>query len=140
MPLQTVPVSVERLTRRTPGHAKIIAVTSRILFFALLSAALAQPIFAASTDADEKAGAILFRDKGCGHCHGEGGIGTKKAPSLVSIRNNKAWTPEKITQQILNGGQKMPPFADSLSDPEIAQIVSYLRAKHRPVPPPAAGN
>ncbi len=84
------------------------------------------------------AGAVLFRDKGCAQCHGQGGVGTAKAPSLVNIRSEKAWTAEKITDQILNGGQKMPPFADSLSDPEIAQIVAYLRAKKRPVPPPAA--
>jgi len=31
----------------------------------------------------------------------------------------------------------MPPFSDSLTDPEIAQVVAYLRAKHRPAPPPA---
>jgi mono/diheme cytochrome c family protein len=105
--------------------------------FALLSIALAEPLFGASTEADEMAGAVLFRDKGCAHCHGVGGVGTQKAPSLVDIRKGKQWTPEKITQQILNGGQKMPPFADSLSDPEVAQIVAYLRAKHRPIPPPS---
>ncbi len=121
-------------------HAKIRLVTSRPLFFTLLSIALAYPLFGATTAADEMAGAVLFRDKGCEHCHGAGGVGTKKGPSLVDIRREKQWTPEKITQQILNGGKKMPPFADSLSDPEIAQIVAYLRAKHRPVPPPASGN
>lgn len=88
---------------------------------------------------DEMAGAILFRDKGCAHCHGEGGVGTEKAPSLVDIRSNKLWTAARITEQILNGGQKMPPFADSLSDPEIAQIVTYLRAKQRPVAPANPG-
>ena len=85
-------------------------------------------------------GAVLFRDKGCEHCHGVGGIGTKKGPPLTTIRTDKAWPPEKITKQILDGGKKMPPFADSLTDPEVAQIVAYLRAKHRPVPPPAPGN
>lgn len=89
-------------------------------------------------EADEKAGAVLFRDQGCAYCHGVGGIGTKKAPALVDIRKDKAWPAEKITSQILNGGQKMPPFRDSLSDEEIGQLVAYLRAKHRPVPPPAA--
>jgi mono/diheme cytochrome c family protein len=92
---------------------------------------------ASKEDADAKAGAVLFRDKGCAYCHGAGGVGTQKAPSLVDIRNDKAWPPEKITEQILNGGQKMPPFAESLSDAEIAQLVAYLRAKVRPVPPPA---
>jgi mono/diheme cytochrome c family protein len=117
-----------------------ISVTSRSLLFALLSIALAQPLFGATTEADEKAGAVLFRDKGCEHCHGVGGIGTKKAPPLTSIRTDKEWPPVKITKQILDGGPKMPPFADSLSDPEVAQIVAYLRARHRPVPPPASGN
>ena len=84
------------------------------------------------------AGAILFRDKGCAQCHGEGGVGTPKAPSLVDIGKDKTWPAEKITKQILNGGQKMPPFSESLTDPEIAQIVAYLRAAHRPVPPPPA--
>ena len=92
---------------------------------------------AADTKGDAMAGAILFRDKGCVHCHGAGGIGTQKGPSLTDLRKSKLWTPAKMTGQILNGGQKMPPFADSLTDPEVAQIVTYLRAKQRPVPPPA---
>jgi mono/diheme cytochrome c family protein len=95
------------------------------------------PVHAApNSDDDAKAGALLFRDKGCAYCHGFGGIGTKKAPSLLNIRNDKTWPPEKITEQVLNGGDKMPPFRDSLSDEEIAKLVAYLRAKHRPVPPP----
>lgn len=96
--------------------------------------------FAADSKSDEMAGAVLFRDKGCAHCHGAHGEGTLKAPALADIRKNKMWTPEKITQQILNGGQKMPPFGDSLSDPEIAQIVAFLRSKHWPTPPPSSAN
>jgi mono/diheme cytochrome c family protein len=86
--------------------------------------------------ANEEAGAVLFRDKGCTHCHGEGGIGGPKAPALLGIWNNKLLTPAKLTDQIMNGGQKMPPFSDSLTDAEIAQLVAYLRARHKPVPPP----
>ncbi len=93
---------------------------------------------ASENKSDEEKGAILFRDKGCAYCHGTAGEGTKKAPSLVDIRKNKAWPPDKITDQILNGGEKMPPFRESLSDEEIAQLVAYLRAKHPPVPPPLA--
>jgi mono/diheme cytochrome c family protein len=90
---------------------------------------------AADSKVSERVGAVLFRDKGCAYCHGAGGVGTKKAPSLVDIRKNKAWPPAKITDQILNGGQKMPPFRESLSDQEIAELVAYLRAKKRPAPP-----
>jgi len=84
------------------------------------------------------AGAVLYRDKGCAHCHGANGAGTQKGPSLANIRTDKHWPPDKIKDQIMNGGKKMPPFADSLSDEEIAQIIDYLRARHRPVPPPAS--
>ncbi len=96
-----------------------------------------QLLHAASTQSEEKAGAILFRDKGCAHCHGDGGLGGKKGPSLSDLRTNRAWPAAKIKDQILNGGQKMPPFSDSMTDEEIAQVIAYLRAKHRPVPPPA---
>jgi mono/diheme cytochrome c family protein len=132
--------------RRTTvfSHEKIriVNVGLKRLFPALVLTAttlLSLPGRASSnTKADEEAGAVLFRDKGCAHCHGEGGVGTKKAPSLVDIRKDKAWPPEKITDQILNGGEKMPPFRESLSDEEIAQLVAYLRARNRPVPPPSA--
>ncbi len=88
--------------------------------------------------AAELAGAALYRDKGCAHCHGADGSGTRKAPPLKDIRKKKEWTPDKMTHQILNGGRKMPPFADSLTDQEVAQVIAYLRAKHKPVPPPAS--
>lgn len=99
------------------------------------------PAFAFAIDkntAAEQAGAILFRGKGCAHCHGVDLTGTQKGPSLAAIDKDKQWTPAKITNQILNGGQKMPPFADSVTDEEAAQLVAYLRARHRPVPPPPA--
>jgi mono/diheme cytochrome c family protein len=108
---------------------------SSALLAALFTCA-ALPAHAASTKADEEAGAVLFRDKGCAYCHGVGGVGGKKAPTLTNLRTDKAWPPAKITNQILNGGQKMPPFGDSLTDTEIAQLVAYLRAKTRPIPPP----
>lgn len=79
---------------------------------------------------------MLFRDKGCAYCHGAGAIGTKKAPSLLDLPHDKTWTNAKITNQILNGGQKMPPFRDSVTDEEVGQLISYLRAKNKPVPPP----
>jgi mono/diheme cytochrome c family protein len=118
----------------------VIPHASRLLssLILVLAALAATPSHAApkATKADEEAGAVLFRDKGCAYCHGVGGTGGKKAPPLVNIRTDKLWPPEKITTQILNGGQKMPPFSDSLTDAEIAQLVAYLRAKNRPIPPP----
>ncbi len=103
-------------------------------FFA---AASFQASAASKTEADEKAGAALFVDKGCTFCHGVSGVGTAKAPSLIDLRKDKAWPEAKIKIQILNGGQKMPPFADSLTDQEVSQLIAYLLAKHRPAPPAA---
>ena len=113
---------------------------SKPILPAILAALFLCPALPANGQAGvkpEQAGAILFRDKGFAYCHGVGGIGGKKAPSLVDIRKNKLWTPPKITSQILDGGQKMPPFRDSLTDEEVAQLVAYLRAKDRPIPPPS---
>ena len=100
----------------------------------------AQALFSSKTKTDEEAGAVLFRDKGCAYCHGIAGMGGKKAPALTDIRKDKAWTPAKMTDQILNGGQKMPFFRESLSDEEIAQLVAYLRSKNKPIPPPSTSS
>ena len=99
--------------------------------------AIPTQLSASSKNDAEKAGALLFRDKGCTYCHGVGGVGTKKAPALTGLHKDKAWTPEKITNQILNGGQKMPPFRDSVTDEDVTNLIAYLRAKNKPVPPPA---
>jgi len=107
------------------------------LLAVILIALSATSLFASKKD-DEKAGALLFRDKGCAYCHGVGGVGGKKAPSLVGLPKDKAWPTDKITNQILNGGQKMPPFRESLTDEEVAQLVAYLRAKSKPIPPAAS--
>jgi mono/diheme cytochrome c family protein len=96
----------------------------------------------AGAPADEKAqavaGAALYRQQDCAHCHGEALEGAKKGPALANLWQDAAWTPEKITSQILNGGQKMPPFGDSLTDEQIAQLVAFLKARERPPVPPAA--
>jgi mono/diheme cytochrome c family protein len=109
-----------------------------ILPLAIFAAAPAHALSGSKEKAAEQSGAVLFRDKGCAYCHGAGGTGGKKGPDLSVIRTDKLWPPDKITNQILNGGQKMPPFSDSLTDEQIAQLVAYLRAKQRPIPPPIA--
>jgi mono/diheme cytochrome c family protein len=121
----------------------VIAFSSRLIGFAaalVFCSCYARNLHALGSNlkGDEEAGAILFRDKGCAHCHGAGGTGGKKGPDLSGLRTDKLWPPANITHQILNGGQKMPPFSDSLTDAEIGQLVAYLRAKHRPIPRPAA--
>jgi len=114
-----------------------LSLPAALVLAAALAASLPPTASAASEGAEVKAGALLFRDKGCVQCHAANRAGTKKGPSLVNIRREKLWTPDKMRDQILNGGEKMPPFGDSLTDPEIDQIVTYLRAKNPPTLPPA---
>jgi ubiquinol-cytochrome c reductase cytochrome b subunit len=109
-----------------------------LLCATMLACAWGQVAQAADKKADEMARAVLFRDQNCAHCHMMNGAGGVKGPDLTNIDADKDWPAEKITGQITNGGAKMPPFADALTDAQIAQIVAYLRAKHRPVPPPVA--
>ncbi len=111
--------------------------TSLLLFGLIAIAANPAQLSASSKNDAEKAGAVLFRDKGCTYCHGVGAVGTKKAPALTRLYKDKVWTPEKITNQILNGGQKMPPFSDSVTDEDVTNLIAYLRAKNKPIPPPA---
>jgi ubiquinol-cytochrome c reductase cytochrome c subunit len=105
-----------------------------ILLFAIAIAAPAKSLLAANSKTAEQAGATLFRDKGCTYCHGAGGQGTQKGPSLANVR--KTMKAAQISAQIENGGQKMPSFSESLSHDEVAQLVAFLRAKHRPAPAP----
>ena len=111
----------------------------RLLSFSsllLLAFTCCHPVLAQKKGEEENAGAILFRDKGCTYCHGPAGAGTKKAPSLTELWKDKTWTPEKMTNQILNGGQKMPPFRESVTDEDVNNLIAYLRSKNKPVPPP----
>jgi mono/diheme cytochrome c family protein len=133
---------------RRAAHEKIgfvmVSLKSGFPFILLaILTAVSFPACAASSDsdADLQSGAVLYRDKGCARCHGAALDGTPKGPALADINNDKEWPPEKLSDHILDGGQKMPPFRESLTDEEIAQLVAYLRAKNRPVlPQPANGS
>jgi mono/diheme cytochrome c family protein len=105
-----------------------------IILLLLTSQLIVPPAQASSNKEKEAAGATLFRDKGCAYCHGATAQGTQKGPSLANVR--QTLKPAQIADQIVNGGQKMPSFQDSLSTDEVAQLVAYLRAKHRPAPAP----
>jgi mono/diheme cytochrome c family protein len=103
----------------------------------IVTSALSSSAAPQKAEGSAKAGAALFSDKGCTYCHGPAGQGAKKGPALTDVWKDKTWTNEKITNQILNGGQKMPPFQDSVTDDEVKDLIAWLRAKDKPVPPAA---
>jgi mono/diheme cytochrome c family protein len=78
--------------------------------------------------------------KHCAQCHGDAGQGVPRAyPALADNRAVSMPTPTNLVQIVLNGGFAaatvgnprpfgMPPFALSLSDQEIAAVLSYIRS------------
>lgn len=120
-------VSLNRIQRTCPLGLFLVA-----CLIAVSSVAL----FGSKSQDAARVGGVLFRDKGCAYCHGDTAQGTHRAPSLADTRTKlKA---AQIATQIENGGQKMPSFKDSLSQDEVAKLVAFLRAKHKPFAPPAS--
>ncbi len=122
------------------------AIICAVVGCVLTASSVLQPLPSVSADSSAKQrGAELFATHGCAHCHGPAGVGGGKGPDLQLVR--KRMNKEQITLQIHNGGMMMPPFGSSLTDPEIQDLVAYLRAKRKfipaptvphPVPPPSA--
>jgi mono/diheme cytochrome c family protein len=89
----------------------------------------AEPTVHAFSSANQKAGAVLFHERGCEHCHGADGRGGDRGPdlSLVGRRRNK----QQIEHQIHYGGASMPAFGDVLQPDEIQDLVEFLHAKRK---------
>ncbi len=89
----------------------------------------------ASSKSDRRAGATLFHEKGCEHCHGVNLAGTDKGPNLTGVgRHLKS---AEIERQIHDGGNGMPPFGDVLAPDEVTHLVDFLRTQRSKVRPPA---
>ena len=96
----------------------------------VVSLAILQPLPPVSAGSKAKQrGAELFAERGCSHCHGPAGVGGKRAPDLQLVR--KRLSKAQITLQIHNGGLMMPAFGNTLTTPQIQDLVAYLRAKRK---------
>jgi mono/diheme cytochrome c family protein len=85
-----------------------------------------------------KQGAKIYADN-CAKCHAENGLGMP--PSFPPLANNQSiQMPSAVNpiRMVLNGGYPpsteanphpygMPPFAQSLSNTEVAAVVTYIR-------------
>jgi mono/diheme cytochrome c family protein len=99
----------------------------------VLMAVAASLVSISTVAAQEVDGAALVAEGGAGYkkncvgCHGEQGQGGD-GPKLAG--NPFVRSPSSTIQQILKGfpDHGMPPFADVLSDRDIAAIASYVRA------------
>ena len=65
----------------------------------------------------------------CAQCHGENAKGSDRAPTLVSSRVKHQATDGDLHWLLVNGNKErgMPAWA-KLGDPQIWQIISYLRS------------
>jgi len=92
---------------------------------AMLSLALALPVFAASD------GAALYKAK-CASCHGADGFGQTAVGKSMKLRDLRSAEAQKQTDleltKIISGGKgKMPPFGKSLSNDDIAAVIAHIR-------------
>lgn len=83
----------------------------------------------AASKATKEQGAAVFRDKGCGHCHGPELAGTERGPNLQGV--GRVAKKKEISRQIREGGKEMPAFGDSLKDEEVEQLVAFLSAQKK---------
>jgi mono/diheme cytochrome c family protein len=94
----------------------------------LMAVPCARPVHAASRQTRE-AGAALFHKTGCEFCHGVNGVGTERAPDLSTVGKRKKRP--QLEQQILHGGNGMPPFDEVLQPDEVKLLVDYLSSKRK---------
>lgn len=66
----------------------------------------------------------------CASCHGtqgEGHLAIAEAPALNGNEHSWHHPDGQIQRVIQNGGQKMPPFGDQLTDAEITATIRYIQ-------------
>ena len=95
----------------------------------ILLIGLPQPVHASSKRA-QAAGAVVYKDKGCQHCHGDDATGTDRGPDLSTI--GKKWHKDRIEQQVREGGDGMPAFGNVLQPDEVKSLIDFLAAKRKP--------
>lgn len=115
---------------RYQGHRgfKSRQVLGRLLLCAAVLC-FAASVPAPASKSDRAAGAELFKEKGCEHCHQIDGIGADRGPALTTV--GKRLKKSEIERQIRDGGKQMPPFGDVLKDDEIRKLVDYLAHKKK---------
>jgi len=65
----------------------------------------------------------------CANCHGADALGKQtRAPGLIDPEYlPENFSDEEMYKQIIEGSDKMPPQRNKLSDPEVAEIIKYIR-------------
>jgi len=80
-----------------------------------------------STDPTVVHGAALFAEKGCIYCHQVAGHGGIRGPNLTLV--GRRLTPGELRIRIVNGGGNMPAFGGTLSQKDLAVLVTFLETR-----------
>lgn len=83
-----------------------------------------RPVVHASNASARDRGANVFHSKGCERCHSITGVGGDRGPDLSSVGGRHG--ARQIKQQIVKGGNGMPPFKDVLTKDEMKDLVAFL--------------
>ena len=88
--------------------------------------------FCPTATAQASSGAATFKSK-CQLCHGADGTGDTTLGKQLQAANLRSKDVQKKTDAELHkvihdGNGNMPPFADQLSDDQIAQVIRFVRA------------
>jgi mono/diheme cytochrome c family protein len=112
-----------------PSHRPTVPPSFLILCVALAASACSPRGGNAAQAADPTR--ELFQ-RNCAACHGREGegrqIGTLTVPSLREGRA-AADTDARLLTQIHDGGRGMPPFKDSLTEEQIADLLRFVRER-----------
>ncbi len=85
------------------------------------------PVFSTGDVFDEATGETLYAGicQGCHMPNGQGAAGAGRYPALA--KNPKLEASGYPVTMVLRGLNGMPPFAERLTDAQVAQVVNYVR-------------
>jgi len=97
-----------------------------IVFVFIFGGMLVSTVTASAQDA-----AGVYKTK-CQACHGADGKGATPAGKSMGVRDFASpevakETDEELTEVITKGRKKMPPYGNSLKEPQIKELVAYIR-------------
>lgn len=120
---------------------KQLLLTGAILTFTITTPGFAETGKAPDPEAVER-GLTLFKSN-CQQCHQEEGVGEHVPPRLrhpdfipaIPLNENShAWHhgDEQLVQIIQRGNKRMPPFNNVLSEPQLLDLVAYMKSLWSP--------
>ena len=113
--------ALDRHVRSCIGHATRTVLDCDPAFASSAQAAMKPPEL--TTDAAQGRHLFLMN---CAHCHGDDAHGDE-GPDLHNLHRNDARIHEVITAGIKG---EMPSFGKKLGDPDVRQLIAYLRTLH----------